>query len=129
MPSLFQIDLPPSGANVIRAYREGAIVVNEEMITQSLIVLPDRIILDWPPQSFEELTVHHFEAIAKLDPEIVLLGTGGRLSFPSDSLTAPLFEKQIGFEVMDTAAACRCYTVLAGEGRHVAAALFMIRSL
>jgi uncharacterized protein len=127
MSSIFQLDLPPSGVNTIRAYREGAIVVNEEHITQSLILLPDRIILDWPPQSFEELTARHFEAIAELDPEIVLLGTGARLSFPGERLTAPLLNKQIGFEVMDTASACRCYTVLAAEGRCVAAVLFMIR--
>jgi uncharacterized protein len=38
----------------------------------------------------------------------------------------PLMQQRIGFEVMDTAAACRTYNILMSEGRRVAAALFMI---
>jgi uncharacterized protein len=33
-------------------------------------------------------------------------------------------EHRIGLETMDTAAACRTYNILAGEGRRVLAALF-----
>jgi uncharacterized protein len=33
----------------------------------------------------------------------------------------------VGCEIMDTAAACRCYNVLLAESRSVAAALFSIR--
>jgi uncharacterized protein len=32
----------------------------------------------------------------------------------------------LGWEVMDTGAACRTYNILLGEGRRVAAALMMI---
>lgn len=34
--------------------------------------------------------------------------------------------RRIGLESMDTAAACRTYNILMGEGRQVLAALFMI---
>jgi uncharacterized protein len=37
-----------------------------------------------------------------------------------------LIDHRIGLEVMGTAAACRTYNILMSEGRHVAAALFMI---
>jgi uncharacterized protein len=33
--------------------------------------------------------------------------------------------RRIGLETMDTAAACRTYNILAGEGRRVVAALLM----
>jgi uncharacterized protein len=41
-------------------------------------------------------------------------------------LLAPLVEAGIGWEVMDTGAACRTYNILMSEGRNVAAALLMI---
>ena len=61
-------------------------------------------------------------------PEVVLLGTGARLRFPPAAVLAPLTRAGIGVEVMDTAAACRTYNILAGDGRRVVAALLMIES-
>ncbi|MBI2994889.1 MAG: hypothetical protein HYY48_12055 [Gammaproteobacteria bacterium] len=55
-----------------------------------------------------------------------LIGTGRGLLFPAASLLAPLASKRIGFEIMDTGAACRAYNFLLGEGRQVAAGLLMI---
>ena len=40
--------------------------------------------------------------------------------------TKMLAEHGAGLEVMDTGAACRSYNILAGEGRAVVAALYMI---
>ena len=40
-------------------------------------------------------------------------------------LPQPLMARRIGVETMDTAAACRTYNILAGEGRHVLAALIL----
>jgi uncharacterized protein len=37
-------------------------------------------------------------------------------------------EAGIGWEVMDTGAACRTYNILMSEGRNVAAALLMIEA-
>ncbi|MDP2247911.1 MAG: Mth938-like domain-containing protein, partial [Nitrosomonadales bacterium] len=72
---------------------------------------------------FESLTVEHFEKIAELKPEVVLLGTGNKHRFIHPRLTAPLTALGISVECMDTAAACRTYNILMAEGRHVAAAL------
>ena len=55
----------------------------------------------------------------------LLLGTGARQRFPHPSLLRPLASARIGFEVMDTHAACRTYSILVSEGRKVAAALFV----
>jgi uncharacterized protein len=60
-----------------------------------------------------------------LKPEVVIYGSGPRLVFPSAALTRVLFERRIGLETMDTAAACRTYNVLASEGRSVVAALIL----
>ena len=113
-------------ANLIRTYAAGRIVVNQESYTHSLIVLPQQIIADWGPQHFKTLAPAHFDTLAALNPEVVLLGTGQRQRFPRAELLTSLVTAGIGWEVMDTAAACRTYNILMGEGRNVAAALLMI---
>lgn len=116
----------PSGHNVIRAYARGQVTVNQQIFRASLLVTPQRVVADWPPQSFGALEPAHFEPVAALEPEIVLLGTGARLRFPPAGLIQPLARAGIGFEVMDTGAACRTYNVLMAEGRRVVAALLII---
>jgi uncharacterized protein len=113
-------------ANLIRTYEPGRIVVNQDSFVRSLIVLPGRLISDWPPQTFEDLAPPHLEDLVPLQPELVILGTGKRQRFPRAELLAPLVQAGIGWEVMDTGAACRTYNILMGEGRNVAAALLMI---
>ena len=115
-------------ANLIRTYVPGRIVVNQDAYTHSLIVLPGRVITDWAPQVFADFTAVHFEALAALAPEVVILGTGLRQQFPRAELLAPLIKAGIGWEVMDSGAACRTYNILMGEGRNVAAALLMIKN-
>ncbi len=107
----------------IRSYHTDGIVINETRHTTSLIVMPQRLIAPWSAQRFAELTVPHFEALAALDAEVILLGTGRRLHFPPPGWRALLPAAGIGLEIMDTPAACRTYNVLAAEGRRVAAAL------
>lgn len=111
---------------VVRSYGPGWVNVNEREIRRSLIVTPERLVTDWPPQGFAELEESHFEAVAGLEPEIVVLGTGSRQRFPPPRLIRPLLAKGIGVEIMDTAAACRTYNVIMLEGRRIAAALLMI---
>ena len=112
-----------SGINLFTGYGEGYVMVNHQRHAQSLVVLRDRVLTDWPPSGFDALDAGHFALLAELAPEIVLLGTGERLRFPRPELTRALMEKRIGLEVMDIQAACRTYNFLAAEERKVAAAL------
>ena len=117
-----------AGLNLVRGYVPGCITVNQVTYHASLVVLPDCLIPDWPPQAFADLRPEHFERIRCLDPEIVVLGTGRRLRLPAPELLLPLTAAGIGLEAMDTGAACRTYNILMGEGRRVAAVLLMIES-
>lgn len=98
----------------------------QETLYQSVIITPRSLIRDWPPQRLEDIEEHHFETLIELQPEIVLLGSGGTLRWPEPHLTAALQSRRIGVEVMDTAAACRTYNILMADERNVAAALLMI---
>lgn len=97
-----------------------------EQLTQSAIVTPELLIKEWPPQTVAELTREHIQQLAALKPEVVIVGTGKRLQWPDRALLTPLMEAGIGYEIMDTAAACRTYNILSYEGRVVAVALMMI---
>ena len=109
----------------ITSYGPDWVRVNQQEFRRSVIVTAERLVNDWPPQTFGELVEAHFEVIAGLAPEIVLLGTGARQRFPPSSLLRRLLERGVGVEIMDTAAACRTYNIVMLEGRRVAAALLL----
>ena len=113
------------GRNLFTAYGEGYVRVNDERHERNLIVAPDRPVQTWEAESFDALTPAHLHAVLDLDPEIVLLGTGARLRFPPPHLARILAEASVGFEAMDTKAACRTYNILMSEGRQVVAAIFV----
>ena len=115
-----------SGEYQIRAYTRDAVTVNDKVLRKSFVVMPDALISDWPPQRFGDLSPSHFDQIAALQPELVILGSGAMTRFPGSAIIAPLLARRIGFESMDTASACRCYSVLMAEGRRVAAAVLII---
>jgi uncharacterized protein len=114
-----------AGAHRITGYGAGYVSVNDKPLTQSFIVTPETLIIDWAPRSAADLDEAALEAIAHLSPGIVLLGMGERQSFPPASLLAPMLARGIGIEVMTTAAACRTYNILIAEGRSVAAGLLV----
>jgi uncharacterized protein len=111
--------------NTFTGYGDGYVMVNDRRIEKSVIVLPERIIADWPATSFEALAPGHLAALADLDREIVLLGTGARQRFPRPELMRALIQAGVGVEVMDVQAACRTYNILMAEERKVAAALLL----
>ena len=115
----------PDGRNAFTGYGEGYVEVNRRRHEASLVVSGESLITDWPVASVEGLAADHMAAIVALKPEVVLLGTGAKLRFPSPALLAPLYKAGIGVEVMDTPAACRTYNILQGEGRNVLAALII----
>jgi uncharacterized protein len=116
---------PATAKNAITGYGEGYVMVNRQRFERSLVVLPERIISDWPATSFEALTPEHLAALAGLDREIILLGTGARLRFPRPEIMQSLIRSGVGVEVMDVQAACRTYNILLAEERRVAAALLI----
>ncbi len=110
---------------VIRSYDRKCINVNDKLLTQSFIITSDQLIQNWSPRHLTELSIDDLELIINLEPEIIILGCGTRLCFPEAVVTAPVISRNIGFEVMDTHAACRCFTILISEGRNVAAGMIL----
>ena len=89
------------------------------------VLTPDGVLEGFAPDGFDALAESDFAALLAHQPEIVLLGTGRAQRFPHPRLSAALAAAHVGFEVMDTRAACRTYNILLGEGRRVVAALIL----
>ena len=96
-----------------------------EKIDYSVVIGSRGEKLLWDCQRFEQLTAEHFALLAGMKPELVIFGSGKRLRFPPPAFLRGLMDQRIGLETMDTLAACRTYNILAGEGRHVVAALLI----
>ena len=73
--------------------------------------------------TIEDVDLARLEVALALAPDVIVLGTGERLRFPAPGLRGKIQARGVGLEIMDTAAACRTYNVLALEGRNVLAAL------
>ena len=112
-------------SNTFNAYGDSYVEVNAIRHERSIVVVPDRPVLDWPVAAFNDLTADHFRFIAEQAPELVVFGSGLKLRFVHPRLLAPLTERGIGVETMDMYAACRTYNILMAEGRRVAAALLI----
>jgi uncharacterized protein len=78
--------------------------------------------------SIDDLTIAHFDKLLTEDhkPELVLIGTGERMTLLPPEIKAFLREQGIGFDPMDTGAAARTYNILNLEARRVAALLIAI---
>jgi uncharacterized protein len=109
----------------ITGYGSGWVAVNGERINHSVIVGSGGERIAWPARHFDELGAEHFAQLAAVPAEVAIFGSGSRIRFPKPAWLAPLIEKNVGLETMDTAAACRTYNILAQEGRRVVVALLL----
>jgi uncharacterized protein len=116
---------PHSETNTITGYGDGYVEINRTPYSHAVLLSSDGEILEWAVKSFDELSAGDFSQMAALKPELILIGTGTRQRFPKPELLKTLIEAKIGFEVMDSQAACRTYNILVGEGRQVLLALIV----
>ncbi|MCL4792559.1 MAG: Mth938-like domain-containing protein [Gammaproteobacteria bacterium] len=120
-----QLDAEPGSGNYIQSVTAEMVRINGQSFRCHVIVSAGRIITDWEPRPIAELRVEDFQAAIDDQPETILFGTGAKHRFVSNFLLTAIMSQGIGFEVMGTAAACRTYNLLLGEGRRVVAALLL----
>ena len=119
--------LHADGASIrIASYGPGYFVIGEQIIRQGIIISAGGAVDPWTPAIFADLDETHLQQILSYRPEVVLLGTGTRQEFPAPELLRPFADGGLGLEVMDTAAACRTFNVLAAESRDVVAGLLPV---
>ena len=113
------------GPLAITAIGSGWIEVNASKFENALILTSSGLVETLDIDNLNHLSTNHFQRLADLSVDIVLLGSGNIQQFISPELLVPLMAKGIGFESMDTAAAARTFNVLNQENRNVGALIFL----
>jgi uncharacterized protein len=130
----FSLDSAEGRYQVVEYTSEQVVVVHtpdvdsspvRQPLLASAILSPNRLVPDWAPRHAAEVTEQDFDKVFDLAPELVLYGSGRRINFPDTNLIRRFADRNLGFEVMDTPAACRTFNVLMMEGRMVVAALII----
>lgn len=115
-------------ALTIRSVSDAEIRIGDHSYADTIALTVDTVIADWPVKPVSDLTDSDFSRLLDTAPEIIILGTGAANLFPPRELVFAMARRGIGFEVMGTRAAARTFNVLAGEGRNVAAVLYVGKS-
>ena len=112
----------PDAAHVLRGADGGSALVDDRVLRASFIVTPETLVEDWRVRDAAALAPDDLAPLLALDPEVVVLGTGGTQAFPPPDTLAACLARGVGLEAMTNAAAARTFNVLASEGRRVVAA-------
>ena len=109
----------------IRQVDEGVIRIGEEEIRENVVLFRDTVSRGWNANKIADLRENDFASLLDQGPEIVVFGTGWQPQLPPRELVFALARRGIGFESMDTPAACRTFNVLLSEDRDAAAVLIV----
>lgn len=110
---------------LIKSYTAGELCIGDTKHKKSMIIINNQLVMDWPPQSFDDLKLEHLNLLIKHNPSLIILGTGSTHRRPPNDLIAPLIREGIGLEHMSTHAACRTHVALSSEGRDCLTALII----
>lgn len=120
-----QIQLDNGQQNIqIIDYCDDHVVINKESYRLPLLLTRDNIVSSSFPESPSLLTENDLLPIFKLEPEVILLGTGAKSQFLSTELEHLCHQHNHVIDCMATDAACRTFMLLASEQRRVMALLF-----
>ena len=108
-------------------YGDGGFRINGERREGGLIVLETEA-LSIPAVSMDDLTPAVLQPLVdRADAlDVVIFGTGARMAFLPPEVMELLDRHRIGFDPMDTGAACRSFNVLVTEDRRAAAVLLPV---
>lgn len=120
-----QLHADRADVQMVTGYGPGWVAIDKKEHSGSVLLGASGFLRPWNCNNFASLTAQHFAELAELNAELIIFGSGDKLRFVHPSWLQALMQKRIGFETMDTHAACRTYNVLAAEGRNVIAALLL----
>lgn len=120
-----ELDSEHPESNKIISYSNNSFRLKEKKIKSNIVISRRRLIENWLTGGLSNLALQHLDEIIAWQPEIIILGTGLQIIFPDQEFFSYITSRNIGFEVMDTGAACRSYNLLIDESRDVVACLFL----
>ncbi|HEX6260873.1 MAG TPA: MTH938/NDUFAF3 family protein [Woeseiaceae bacterium] len=118
-----------NSAITVRQVEPGRLRIGNAVVRNNVLLTADREICDWSIEDIDQLSESDLQTIIEAAPEMIVVGTGWKSVFPPRELVFALARRGIGFETMNTPAACRTFNILINEGRRAAAALIVNQSL
>lgn len=112
-------------AVTVRRVEPGVIRIGDESIAENVVLFRDEIQRGISISSAAALQEQDLHDLLSRQPELVIFGTGWKPQRPPRELVFAMARRGIGFETMDTPAACRTFNILLSEGRDVAAILII----
>jgi len=112
-------------AITVRQVEPGAIKIGDETISENVVLFRNAIQHGISIDNVAALQEQDLDDLLSQQPEIVIFGTGWKSQRPPRELVFAMARRGIGFETMDTPAACRTFNILISEGRDVAAILII----
>ena len=112
-------------ALTVRRVNKGEIWVGDETITENVLLFRNEVRRGFNLSKATELNEHMIRDLIAEQPEIIIFGSGWQPVMPPRDLVFTLARKGIGFECMDTPAACGTFNILLSEDRDVAAILLV----
>lgn len=117
-----------NSAITVRQVEPGQLRIGNDIVHDNVLLTADREICSWSIEDIDQLSESDLQRIIDAAPEMIVVGTGWKAVFPPRELVFALARRGIGFETMDTPAACRTFNILINEGRRAAAALIVKES-
>ncbi|MEX2124167.1 MAG: MTH938/NDUFAF3 family protein [Woeseia sp.] len=114
-----------NSAVTVRHVEPGQLRIGNEIVRHNVLLTADREIRTWTIEDIGHLAESDLDALIQAAPEMIVVGTGWKAVFPPREVLFALARRGIGFETMDTPAACRTFNILVNEGRRAAAALIV----
>jgi len=114
-----------ANSHIIQSYNDREIIIDGRAFSSSFIVSKDSLLENWPVAEISQLEPAHLLSMLDMSPEVILIGTGQKLIFPTPQSYATVINQGIGIEFMDSGAACRTYNILVSEGRKVVAGIIL----
>lgn len=109
----------------VRRVTPGELLIGDKTVRDNVVLTAEQAIEPWAAGDASRFAAEDFAAIMASRPEIVVLGTGWQPVLPPKELMFAMARQGIGFESMDTPAACRTFNILVNEGRRAAAVLIV----
>jgi uncharacterized protein len=113
-------------AVTVRRVTQGEITIGNETIRDNVILFRDEAQAGFAVSDPGAATEADFASLIEQKPEIIIFGAGWTSTIPPRDVVFAMARHGIGFECMDTPAACRTFNILVSEDRDVAAALLVL---
>ena len=108
--------------NFIRNYENNMLYIGKSCYRHDILISKNNI-TKWELSDITNLSLKDLSGLLKLNPEIIIIGTGNKMIIPEKEIINEINKQGIGFEYMITNSACTTFNILLADERRVVAGL------